>query len=218
MDPGNTASPVGQEVQGGHLRLADVFKTDEPGRGAYLSRMFAFFSEEIVRHWAACQEAPYCNVGRPVIWDTDGKQFHVLDFTLERRSDGKRYVAELKCEIEFEKYAFLELTGPSQVLHHEKGAAFQKLLEVAQDTHSRKITRGGKDQTVAGSILIWGAMTGEGRVDTMAHYGFADILSIDDMLADLARWRPEAWAKWVATRRRWTDDLFDFLACPPRGE
>jgi hypothetical protein len=85
--------------------------------------MFAFFSEEIVRHWAACQEAPYCNVGRPVIWDTDGKLFHVLDFTLERRSDGRRYVAELKCEIEFEKYAFLELTGPSQVHHHEKGAA-----------------------------------------------------------------------------------------------
>ena len=52
----------------------------------------------------------------------------------------------------------------------------------------------------------------------MAHYGFADILSIDDMLADLARWRPEAWARWVATRRKWSDDLFAFLAYPPRGE
>src|SRR4029077_15710082 len=124
----------------------------------------------------------YCNVGRPFIWDTDGKLFHVLDFTLERRSDGQRYVAELKCEIEFEKYAFLELTGPSQVHHHEKGAAFQKLLEVAHDPQSRKITIGGKDQKVVGSILVWGSMTSEGRVDTMAHYGFADVLSIDHML------------------------------------
>ena len=204
------------QSQAGHLRLADVFKTDEPGRGAYLSRMFAFFSEEIVRHWAACQEARYCNVGRPVIWDTDGKRFHVLDFTLQRRSDGQRYIAELKCEIEFDKDAFLELTGPSQVEHHEKGAAFQKLLEVASDPASRKVTIGGKDQKVSGAILVWGAMTGKGRLDTMAHYGFADVLSIDDMLADLSRWQPDAWAKWVDTRQRWTDELFEFLAYPPR--
>ena len=44
-----------------------VFRGSERGRGAYLSRLFAFFSEEVVRHWSACEQAPYRDVGRPVI-------------------------------------------------------------------------------------------------------------------------------------------------------
>ena len=48
-----------------------VFRGSERGRGAYLSRLFAFFSEEVVRHWLACERAPYRDVGRPVIWDED---------------------------------------------------------------------------------------------------------------------------------------------------
>jgi hypothetical protein len=85
-----------------------LFRRPEAGRGAYLSRLFAFFSEEVV-----------------------------LDFTLERRSDGRTFVAELKCEIEFEGYRYL-----------------------AQN------------------------------------------------------WQPETWAEWVQKRRRWSDELFDWLpAC-----
>lgn len=64
-----------------------LFRSPEPGRAAFLSRLFAFFSEEVVRHWAAYKDAPYCDLGRPVIWDHDRTRYHVMDFTLERRSD-----------------------------------------------------------------------------------------------------------------------------------
>lgn len=45
-------------------------------------------------------------------------------------------------------------------------------------------------------------------------YGFADVLSVEQMLKDLARWQPEAWADWVVRRREWSDELFDWLKYP----
>jgi hypothetical protein len=184
-----------------------VFIGSEAGRGAYLSRLFAFFSEEVVRHWAACAEAPYRDLGRPVIWDHNSRtRYHVLDFTLERRGDGARYVAELKCEIEFEGYRYMTLAGPGQLEHHAGKAAFQKLLQMATDPQELRATIGRQELTVDGSILVWGALTPEGRTTTMDRYGFADVLSVQDMLHDLAIWQPPTWAEWVAVRRRWTDE------------
>jgi hypothetical protein len=194
-----------------------LFQRPERGRGAYLSRLFAFFSEEVVRHWSACEQAPYRDVGRPVVWDEDRSRYHVLDFTLERRSDGARFVTEMKCEIEFEGYRYLSLTTVDQIEHHVRGAAFQKLLRLGGNPRSLRVTIGGAEQSVAGAILVWGIVTPEGRSAAMTHHGFADVLSVEDMLRDLGEWRPQLWADWVATRRRWTDELFEWLAYAPVG-
>lgn len=192
------------------LGLEQLFRRPEPGRGAYLSRLFAFFSEEVVRHWAACEQAPYRDLGRPVIWD-QGK-YHVLDFTFERRSDSARFVVEMKCEIEFEGYRYLVLRGPSEVEHHLRGAAFQKLLSIAKEPSALRVTIGGKDQAISGAILVWGVVSPEGRNAVAREYGFADALGVEDMLRDLSDWRPNVWADWLATRRRWNDELLDWLA------
>jgi len=189
-----------------------LFRRPERGRGAYLSRLFAFFSEEVVRHWSACEQAPYRDGGRPVVWDEDRSRYHVLDFTLERRSDGARFVAEMKCEIEFEGYRYLTLTGINEIEHHVHGAAFQKFLRLARDPQALRVTIGGSEQSVAGAILVWGIVTPEGRSTAMEHYRFADVLSVEHMLRDLGEWQPQRWADWVATRRRWTDELFEWLA------
>lgn len=190
-----------------------LFRREEPRRGAYLSRLFAFFSEEIVRHWAACDQAPFRDVGRPVVWDEAGT-YHVLDFTLERKSDGVRFVTEMKCEIEYENYKYLTLRDATEIEHHVAGAAFQKLLRLAQDPKAHPVTIGGKEQDVAGSILVWGVLTPEGRQAAIERFGFADVLGVDDILQDLAEWQPKEWAQWVATRRRWSDELFDWLVYP----
>jgi hypothetical protein len=97
--------------------LESLFRRAEPRRGAYLSRLFAFFCEEVVRHWAACEQSVYRDLGRPTVWGEDGRR-HTLDFTLERRRDGRRFVTEMKCEIEFEGYRYLTLTSPQQIEHH----------------------------------------------------------------------------------------------------
>lgn len=194
-----------------------LFRRDEKGRGAYLSRLFAFFSEEVVRHWSACEEAPYRDLGRPTVWGDDGRH-HTLDFTLERGSDGARFVTEMKCEIEFEGYRYLSLTTPQQIEHHCSKEAFQKLLRLAREPSALRVTIAGKEHEVAGSILVWAVVTSEGRSSAIAEYGFADVLGVEDMLQDLARWQPGEWASWIGTRRRWTDELLDWLAYPPGDE
>jgi hypothetical protein len=207
---GPDRSPAMREEVG----MEALFHTSEPQRGAYLSRLFAFFSEDVVRHWSACEEAPYRDIGRPVLWDEDGPRFHVLDFALQRRSDGALFVAEMKCEIEFEGYRYLTLSDPAQVEHHVGKAAFQKFLRIAHDPKSLRVTIGGKALEIDGAILVWGALTDDGRAATMNHHRLADVLSVQDMMADLAEWQPREWADWVRTRERWTHELFAWLAYP----
>jgi hypothetical protein len=194
--------------------MEELFRTPEPRRGAYLSRLFAFFSEEIARHWAACDQAPYRDLGRPVVWDEGGSRYHVLDFTLEPRRGGPSFVTEMKCEIEFEGYRYLTLTGWEQIEHHVGGAAFQKFVRLARDPTALRVTVGGVERDVAGCVLVWGVITPEGRAAAMNQYGFAEVLSVDGMLRDLAEWQPGEWAEWVATRRRWADELFEWLKYP----
>jgi hypothetical protein len=196
--------------------LAEFFRRDELGRGAYLSRLFAFFSEEVVRHWAACDEAPFRDVGRPVLWDEDARRYHVLDFTLERRSDGSRFVTEMKCEIQFEGYRYVTLEDAAQIEHHTGGAAFQKLLRVARDPAALRVTVAGQRQVIAGAALVWGATTDAGIVSAVERFGFAEVLSLEEILRDLAEWQPESWREWLATRRRWSDELFEWLAYAPK--
>lgn len=197
--------------------LEAFFRRDEPLRGAYLSRLFAFFSEEVVRHWTACEDSPYRDLGRPTVWGEDGRR-HTLDFTLQRGNEGPRFVAEMKCEIQFENYRFLTLRDSSEIDHHVKGPAFAKLLQLAREPRSLRVTISGKgDQSIDGSILVWGIVTLEGRAAAIERFGFADVLSVEDMLRDLGQWQPQAWAEWINTRRRWSDELFEWLAYHAEG-
>ena len=50
---------------------ADFFRSAEPARDKYLSRLFGLFSEEVVRTWCACPEAAYLDLGRPTLRDPD---------------------------------------------------------------------------------------------------------------------------------------------------
>jgi len=194
--------------------MEELFRRDIPGRGAFLSRLFAFFSEEIVRHWARCERSPYRDLGRPVVWDGNGSKYHVLDLRLERVSDGARFVTELKCEIEFERYRYLTLTDPGQLQHHTRNAAFQKLLRAASDPGAQRVTIQGREIEVHGAVLVWGVVTDEGQTSVRDEYGFVDVLSVEQMLKDLGEWQPQEWADWVGLRRQWADELFEWLRYP----
>lgn len=198
------------------LPMEGLFRQDAPGRGAYLSRMFAFFSEEIVRHWTRCDQSPFRDLGRPVIWDSDGSsRFHVLDFTLERLADGARLVAELKCEVEFERYRYLVLTDVEQLDHHARNPAFRKFLRAASEPGSQRVTIGGREIETHGAVLVWGVVTERGRAAVQQKYGFAEVLSVEQMLTDLRNWRNPEWANWVGVRRSWAGELFDWLTAGP---
>jgi hypothetical protein len=194
----------------GNHDFETFFRTLEPARDKYLSRLFGLFSEQVVRIWCACPQSPYADLGRPTLYIPGIKRGHTIDFTLRNRDTGKKYVAELKCELEYENYKYLRLTHPGQLRHHTS-IAFAKLLQVATNPTALDIRCKGQPISVDGAILVWGTSTSDGRNSVMAEYGFADVLSLEAMLADLQAWVPNGWSEIADRHRRWTNELFDFL-------
>ncbi len=193
--------------------FADFFKSSHPPRDKFLSRLFGLFSERVVRSWCAHIQAPYEDLGRPTVYEVGQPSGHTLDFTLRARGTGQQYIAELKCELEYDNYKYLLLTGSDQLRHHTSHA-FAKFLRVARDPAALPIHLGGQPCSMDGAILIWGAITPQGRSAVIDQYGCADVLSVEAMVADLQRWAPEAWSELIQGHRRWTTELFEFLAGP----
>lgn len=192
------------------VQFEKIFRTKDPARDKFLSRLFGLFSEEVVRHWCRYPAATYEDLGRPTIRAPGEMRGHTLDFTLRHRQTGKIFVAEMKCELEFENYRYLRLTGAWQLQHH-RGAAFQKLLRLAGEPGAFETRVGGRQVQVDGAILIWGAVTPEGRNTVIAEYGFVDVLSVEEMVNDLHRWQPTGWREEVERLRHWSQELFDSL-------
>ena len=194
--------------------LEAVFRSDDAARDKFLSRLFGLFSEQVVRAWCACPEASYEDLGRPTLYVTGQTRGSTIDFTLRRREGGQTYAAELKCELEYDGYTYLRLTSVDQLRHHTL-PAFVRFMMLAKEPGAVEVRLGGRPTPVDGAILVWGATTGEGRAEVSAACGFADILSVEDMLTDLARWQPDAWTSFIDRYRGWTTELFDLLAMPP---
>ena len=197
--------------------MADTFvdffrQRDREGRDKFLSRLFGIFSEEVVRAWCTLPDAPYADEGRPTLRHSSGGKGYTLDFTLRDRASNQLYIAEMKCELEYEGYRYLQLTNPEQVRHHEKnGEAFRKFLEVAQHPNSIPVTINQRPVEVSGSVLIWGAATRQGAEAVCKAYGFHDLLTVEEMLPALQANPPAKWSRRIADLRTWSKELFDFL-------
>lgn len=191
-------------------------QADAPvARGKYLSRIFGIFSEEIVRMWASDRRCPYEDLGRPTLRKQGEKAGSTLDFTLRHKETGKSYIAELKCEIEYQNYKYLVLSDIKQLVHHNK-AAFFALLDAAAKSPGQQTFVGGKELAIDGAILIWGAATPEGKRAVIDTYGFSEILTMAEIIYDLRGWGYEPYRKLIEDRRSWSNELFDALLAPQR--
>lgn len=45
-----------------------LFRSGNPARDAFRSRLFGLFSEDIVRFWCRSDRATYRDLGRPTLW------------------------------------------------------------------------------------------------------------------------------------------------------
>jgi len=184
-----------------------IFKSTNPKQDKFLSRLFGIFSEDIVRTWCQDRRAPYQNLGRPTVRLRAERRGRTLDFTFQSRQDGRVFVGELKCELEFENYRYLTLTSSSQLDHH-KGEAFAKFRDIAKNPHKYKVTVDGKSISVAGSILVWGSVAADGRMTVIRENGFADVLSLEEIIADLLDWGNEGYRQLIEDRATWCQYLF----------
>lgn len=194
-------------------RFAEFFQQPhQPAfRGKFLSRLFGIFSEEMVRFWAADDRSPYRDIGRPTIFDVVDVGRSTLDFTFEDRATGRRFVVEMKCEIEFQGFRFLTLSNPSQLDHHTK-PAFDQFRRTARDPQSCRVQVKGNPIDVAGAILIWGDVTDAGKSATIAACGFHDIIGMNRIMADLWLWQPKPFVAFIQSLSDWSNDLFMFLS------
>lgn len=181
-------------------------------RSKFLSRVFGIFSESIVQIWAEDERAPYKNLGRPTLVRQSPVRSPTLDFLFECRRTGRRFVVEQKCEIEFNSFRYFTLTGPDQLRHHNK-PAFAAFLAAASGSApgSRDWKVGNQRMTVGGAILIWGAVTPDGRNAVIEETGLYDAIGLDRIIAECAEWRPNAYCRLVSERHQWCEELFGFL-------
>lgn len=192
----------------------DLFQQEDApsARGKFLSRVFGIFSETIVQIWSEDERAPYKNLGRPTLLGSSLTRRPTLDFLFECRRTGKRFVVEQKCEIEFNGYRYFTLSDLKQLSHHTK-PAFAAFMAAANgnDIGARDWKIGSRRLTVDGAILIWGAVSPEGRRGVMEQTGLHDIIGLDEIIAQCAEWRPAAYCDLVSDRLRWSEELFAFL-------
>lgn len=194
-------------------RIRDIFKSKSQAdreRAKFLSRVFGIFSEQIVSVWASDERSPYENLGRPTIKTGDDGRGHTLDFTLKERASGRVYVSEMKCEIEFQNFKFFVLEHASQLDHHKK-PAFDAFLRAARPAVDQTIFVKGESIATDGAILIWGSVSPAGRNQAIAAKGFHDVLSVEEMCADLASWNCERYASLIEQRQNWCNELFTGL-------
>lgn len=191
-----------------------LFKSPNPTRDKFLSRLFGVFSEEIARIWCKCPQSPYEDLGRPTLKLPEENRGRTLDFTFRSRQDGRMYVGELKCELEFENYRYLTLTSPSQLNHHT-GEAFQRFLATAKNPRQYTVTVSGNSVSVSGAVLVWGAVTPDDRRAVMEATGIADVLSLEQIITDLLTWDDQDYFRFMERRATWCQDLFSVLGTKP---
>lgn len=206
--------------------LKDIFKTvdkeqDETVRqlnsmrDKFLSRVFGIFSEKIVSIWCKLPSENkyknYENLGRPTIL-YNGKRF-TLDFTL-KNPEGI-YVAEMKCELEYDSYKHLTLENSCQLDHHSKVAFKDVFLGMANDPKKFKISISGHSHDIAdGVILIWGSLSDEGLKSIRAHEIYSkihDVLSLEEMIKDLNAANDLSYLDFIKNHQIWSNCLFNDL-------
>ncbi|MES0072904.1 hypothetical protein [Mesorhizobium sp. M0058] len=193
--------------------LSAIFKPDsraEAERAKFLSRMFGIFSERIVSLWCDDERSLYQNIGRPTVKTAMTDRGYTLDFTLRDRRSDALYVAEMKCEIEYQSFRYFILTNADQLKHHKK-PAFEVFLRSARPSEDLQVWVGKQRVPTAGAILIWGAVSPSGRMNAIKEFGLRDALSLDEMCRDLISWKCPRYEALLSERRTWSIQLFDGL-------
>lgn len=197
-----------------NIDIEHLFKTSNSERDKFLSRLFGIFSEEFVRIWCRDHRAPYYDIGRPTVYSDNSKRGSSLDFCLENRETKRRYVGEMKCEMQRSDYKYLALDDATQLLKHCQKKAFEDFLHISKNPNDTVVTVKRNEVQIHGSILVWGKVTDKGKTDVISKHGFADVLSLECILTDLNRWNNAEFCDIIEERADWCKHLFNGLTIP----
>jgi hypothetical protein len=73
------------------------------------------------------------------------------------------------------------------------------------------VTVDGKNTLVSGAILVWGRVADVGREAVIRENKFEDILSLEEIIADLLECGSKTYGELIADRAAWCQNLFHQL-------
>ncbi|MEX1253991.1 MAG: hypothetical protein WEE64_06600 [Dehalococcoidia bacterium] len=187
-----------------------LFKSDDPPRDKFLSRLFGIFGEEFVRIWASCDWAPYEDLGRPTARPDGDARGMTLDFALRSRRDGRVFMTEMKCPLERRKYTYLTLTEQSQHAIFANDT-FQRFFALAGRAKDLEMWGKRRRLKTSGAILVWGSATAGGKRALIDRVGLHDVLSLEDIIDDLIRHAVPEYLALLNERAAWCEDMFGVL-------
>jgi hypothetical protein len=199
--------------------LESVFKVRPTGRPKLLAKLFGVFTEDLVRLWCSCPQAPYEDLGRPTLRMVGEGRGSTLDFTFRKRRGGRLLVGELKCWPEYQEHRHLHLDGEHNIafLQNEGKPAWRRFLQVAKDPTSLEVYLQGRRVPVSGAALVWCGATVGGRRWAKKDLGLAEVLSLEDMIDDLLQWDVSAYVDYLQERADWCREFFAALKTLPRA-
>lgn len=201
---------ITEEVNMSGISFQEIFCSKAVARDKFLSRIFGIFSEEIVRIWCKNPKSPYENLGRPVLKNRPDERGWTLDYGLKSREDGRIFVAEQKCELQFQNYQYLKLKSLRQLDHHT-GEAFTRFRDFAKTPRQYIVTISGKKVSTEGAILVWGSVEEEFTSELKEKTGIYDILSLEKIVSDLVVWADPEYRLLIRERKKWCQELFNAL-------
>jgi hypothetical protein len=184
-------------------------KNNTEDRDKFLSRVFGIFNEEIVRIWCNREDSPLEDIGRPTIRKIgDSSRGSTLDFTFQDKKTKNIYVSEMKCEIQYRNYSYLELRNVEQINRHKK-AAFNRFLQIAVNPANYEVKIGGElIKEVKGAILVWGKISESKKASILEKTKLKDVLSVENIINDLIEKKDENYFQLLVEKQEWMGHLF----------
>ncbi len=189
-------------------------------RDNFLSRLLGIFSEDLVTIWSSEQKSKYRSIGkgRPNLYYKDSKKPFTLDFTLQEKTSRSIYMCEMKCWLSYEKYKYTELGSVKQIEKLLGSSDFKALKHFCRFSESQKGYKVLVDkipQNIDGTILIWSSVNKETKEEIKNKYHFHDILSFEEIVNDLIKWKSEKYQTLIKTKYYWISHLFYLLTENP---
>ncbi len=131
------------------MSIEQSFQSGTPERKRFIADLFSLFSADIVRCWAADPHSPYRAFDAPVLRRKDASRGSTLDFAFIYRQD--LYVALMRCD----PLTHGTLHDTAQVEAENTSKAFAEFLDAAQQPQQYIAIVEGREQPIAGSIMIW---------------------------------------------------------------
>ncbi|MAS36770.1 MAG: hypothetical protein CL610_22385 [Anaerolineaceae bacterium] len=189
------------------MTFHDLFHPDHPERSRYLTGLFSLFARDIVRCWGEDKQAPYACLGKATLRQAKANRGSPMDFAFEDRKK-QVFAVIMICDPLEDK----PLVDAEQVEQFRTTRTFAAFLESALNPAPYSLAVGSADYPVAGSILIWSSLQSrKTRAVLRKTFGFADVLSVENIIADLLLWQNRDFQMLLDRRAAWSHEMFRVL-------